>query len=764
MALIILRFFFFLAFALFFPAQISAAASSGNGPFGVTVKQGRISFLSPFKLRSISATTSSRPRVYARITAPFPYASFIKDSDTFPITASEAGIFDIWREIEAHDVERGKIARLDFVLPSDIPRRVCLGIGASDQCVVTVNGTIVFSLAGRRDLRVDQNLVPINLNPGDNNISVISLKHEEWTTIPRKHFDDEWAVKLRVYDDVDQAIKQASIWNYHPLDLPIIENLQDMRVDCITEQSSVSVFALDGSLRASGNVSPDGSIVWTESNIPEPLFIGYAVLNAQVGEPIIITNGNNLASISFPKSNSQKTSAWHKRLSILLSNQDRNDAWWQRKLAAAACMVAFTDTESKHRAQRACKALCFDFIEYISKVDGSRQYCMIYEPSREPALETDANKVAVILPTVATETHPFLQAVVVASLKELETLGSLSEASQVTLLWPGYTDVDYGGDFAGTVIAESITAFRRHKERASKFFIVGTCSSGVAAMHFTETHASNVSGVVLHSPFVRRRLHKWLPQSTERTLRFPAELLRQEDPGSALATLSKREVLIVFDSDMAGHGDRGGSIELRDNLQKLHGRVTFLTPGSTDEFLFGERYRMRAATWMDWIAQCPASSTDDSFTRPSITTIKASLLQGFSLGREDPTSQVMSAWQHDFCLYRGEGLPHERADRTAPSLITYSSFRRDELINWYRLQNEAYKPMLAKTSDALTEGVYVGASLDILPKEGAYRINIFSTKDAPIESGFDPLLDGCCAAVLLRLTDNTWHIEQLWTK
>lgn len=678
--------------------------------------------------------------------------------------------FDCWALLDALQAPPQSCLIAAFRVRSAVSRTVYLGLGCDDEAVVFQDGLPVFATMGRRrDYIRTQNLVPITLNPGGAEISILLRKFGGWAAIPTKHNSQEWIGGFELYGSAESAWAGFRSHNFSFTDTSIVSTLEDVRVNADPPASrALRLLDIRGREVAVGEINDSGSVSWQAHAVALPS-LGFLSLRGEGSEGILITGNRSLeaAMAMLPAQGSDASDAWRLRRDyLLLQPKGARELWWTRKMVLALLMTC-GDPKSPEVVQRFADypAAQLQFHDYVSRVDGSRQYFRI---ARLKPNEDADWPLLVMLPTVTSPVRPFLDSQEIADERGAENVAALAAENRLMVLWPGNTEVDYGGDLALTEIEEAVDATKALLGREKiRIFLSGVCSSGVTAIRYAETHA--IQGLILQSPVIRRSRWRWISGLRLDDPHYPAEVLAAEQTDLSFERLRGVPLYLVYNSGMPGHGDRMGSLFLCDRMRRLGSEVEAHWPLPDAEWVWGERERALLAPAVAWAGRhrdtiIPAGSAAAKPNR----SVKGALLKGFQVVRpEDETLQLWLDWWESFrAEYRGQGQedfawrpPH--SPKTVLRFKLLDSDEMDEIRAGRFIDGNASPEFESLRGSLQPQDQLWGFRL--LPDQDPETVEVFrssSVEDSPPK--IDLILDGCCRGALWRRTDGGWSLIGCW--
>lgn len=653
-----------------------------------------------------------------------------------------------------------------------------LGIGCADSVVVYVNGQAVFAVCGARESRYTHHVFRLPVKLGENQIKIAFEKDKEWTVPPAEHWDDEWSANVQIFGGSNYARKMHAQRVAHPLTSPVVRGLEDFTVESSWGDAfPVELYDIDQHLRARGKSTDDGRVAWeagANSDIDYP-FAGILSVIGVGAEPIVVCGQETISSglaILGDRINGE-SGPWAYRAKHLLKPEyeTNRDVWWARKFAMSVVKASsHQESEEKANILASCPAMRFEFGSYLSKIDGTKQYYRYYRSLKH----LENRRTLIIVPTVPTPVRPFLESYTMADLNSAEAMAATADAEGVDLIWVGGACVDYGGNLARADVFETWEDYRSRFSTSisDSVFLLGTCSSGVSALGVI-ANGMSVDGVVLWSPTIHRRTYRWKP-GTKVLPELPDGVLKAEQTDVDLSRYLGPRILIYYDNDAEGHGNRMETRKFIDKLTALGGKVDSVWVEPAEKLLlWGVRERISIEEWMHWVATAPRTRSKDevstnhptkSSSRPS--TLKDALLNGMRADDSFRRSQYAIQWLAAMRSYRGQSSELGSVNDESAKL-SYRHASAKEIIATYSNMRELTSLLPEANIPTMGSGVndeqVWGARL--LPGQGAPVIEITTNiSESDLSPPVDLLVDGCCAALLYVRNKNAWSIRQVYLK
>jgi hypothetical protein len=684
------------------------------------------------------------------------------------IIAGECG-FDLWDGVRATVAAAGANLVLSFDIVAQSDQKALLGFGCTGEAVVQCNGRIVFATGGTKELVRTQSLIEISLSAGKNRLIVLCHKPEGWDIPPEQPLRNQWMISMEVYGDESSAWIAFRSRNMHLMDTPIVGAQNDIIVQATTsERVTARLYDREGTELSRGVITGSGRVIW-DNLIDKMPFFGYLMVGSEDAEPVLIT-GNKALDEIIPAMISLDSiacsDAWKKRIVHLLRPEfaSSRDVWWSRKMTVCVGM-ATEARKSKVDFHRLCRATWLEFHDYVSSVDGTRQYFRMF---RNPRSDSHKNPILIVLPSVTDPVRPFLESAEIASLQHSENLASLADENNIVLLWPGLAEVDYGGDLSRIQVDECLAALKKLLDTEhSPVFVLGFCSSSVAALGFAETR--DVDGLILVTPIVERGAHRWMKGLDIDDLSYPSVVLKAEQTNTRLSSLRQTPVLILYDADVPGHGDRVGCRILCEDLVSMGGSLDARWPEPSNDFRWGESARVEEKNLLQWV-RLNKDIVSRSRNSPHLTisgdrpdTVKTALLKGFAVDK--PADAVLAHWFDQWSArwssFRGSPWLFSSSERVAHTIVVSCVLvsGEDPLTRGRGFfSGEPQLPEYLQNERPVSEALW---GFRLVP--GRQMVEVFRTVDACKDlPRVDLLVDGCCTGAVWRLTPKGWVLAQLW--
>lgn len=738
--------------------------------------QGAVTQENPAFLRSFRRLT---PPELAKIQRPLTRAA------AQIVNADRELFFDLWRVADALKMDSGGAAiQLSFAINSAKAGTAYLGIGGNDRTVVFVNGMAVFGTIGWRESHLTQHLVPLELKSGINEIAIVAQESGKWYSIPQNHYGPEWSINLQVFGSREAAWNANCNRRFHPFETPIVTELKGLRADNSVEgHNDVSLYNLAGVKVMDGKIAESGEVSWpVNAKLPDLPFMGVIVVNDTVGEVIVVTGDQGIESVYLDcskKLNPKTDSAWVRRMHHLFKPEFkdiRNQWWWARRAVVAMAKVqsppVFSDTNPIYSK---CPSARIEFGEYVSAIDGTKQFYRYFRATPIPGMPPT---LAVQIPTVLNPVRPYLETPSLADISGAENLASIAEAKGIDILWSGSPNVDCGGNLTRKEVEESVADYRSKFDRngGERLFYVGNCSSGIAALGCSLS-GMNPDGIVLWSPTVHRRNHRWFPGLDVDDCPYPESVLLQEQTNILVERFKQFPIYLYYDTDLEGHGNRVDAGQFMDAYDKAggHGTRYWLTPPDTN-FVWGLRAIASFRKWMEWIALTAKKAAQHEEAKSPIqpnmvnATAKAALLNGFYVDEKDAANPVFSHWLDQWLAlmtsYRGErpkitGNPNSTATRISPKELDAQTLA--EIRSGDFCRGVAQLSVNAKWPDSMLETTPLWGFRLVKHPSGRSTVEVLtdSAVDGPFPKS-DLLVDGCCEAALWGRIEGKWTLLQVW--
>lgn len=682
--------------------------------------------------------------------------------------------FDLWNPAQTLQADPGSDLLVSFAIKATQPRRAIIGLGCVDEALMWNGERLIFATVGNRGFIRTQNLVPIELQPGENLIRILSRKAKPWKEVPEEHNTDQWLLSVEVYASAPAAWAAFRSRNFHLTDTPIVDDLANVRLESILPaKDAVALCDLQGREVSHGVADSDGRVTWTDT-LPALPFLGFVTQGGDDAEALMATGGLDIARISDDALQGQgavgRNGGWKKRANHLLRPEfiPGRERWWARKLMLSLIMgVAHPDCSTVQALLRKYKPGSIRLAEYRSEIDGTTQYYRIF--AREKDL-LNKRPVIVLLPPVNAPVRPYLEGMEMTDLQGAENIAALAEEHGVIALWPGIVDVDYGGDLARRELDECLDqATRSFRIEGASKYLLGTCSSGILAIGYAETR--KVSGVLLQTPIIARTKHRWFQGLAVDRVTYPMTVLEQEQTTSLLGQLAKLPVYLVYNMDLPGHGDRYESKRLCDLLAELGGDLEQHWPVPEKAYFWAERARQAFEPMFDWVVSKEVAHPMDGVEReessPSAKaeTVKAAMLDGFSVRM--PTDPVLAEWMNRWgrlwSSFRGERWALESPSRSARTVVSGHVLGNQDVDmiksgDFFSGTPQEDKRSLSSVTD---QDELFG--FRVIPSNAPASVELLRSSNATRNLPYiDLLVDGCCRGVLWRRKDGQWVLVNLW--
>lgn len=688
------------------------------------------------------------------------------------IAVRRGAYFDLWSQYEGNIGDAiPHAARLSFEIVGGRGDSAYLLLGNDDCCVVFVDGRAVWGVAGVREQIEAENAVRIPLVGGSAKVDVVSWKQRDWTRLPDDRFVDSWSVNLTLCGSEAEAWAVVMGKSCHFLETPVVRVPGDFHSKVhLGGYSEVAFYDLEGSLVARSRVLPSGEIAPPDKAFAEQGFVGFAVLANTLAEAMVVTGDRPIDEraeevLRTPNQLVLAAGSWEYRCRHLFKPQFRNDrdVWWARKAALSMATVGMhTKIDRERMPFRLWRSSLLEFGEYISKIDGTRQYYRTYA-----AGGAGVRPLAVILRGIPSTARPFLESYTIADLKAAEEMLVIAQETGCDLLWPGDVDVDYGGNFVQAWAREGVEAFSRdHPANGSRpIYSVGFCSGAVAAIRYAEVE--NVDGLVLWTSVANRPTYRWPIVKADQWPMLPASVMDAEATANNRKSLRRIPIFVLFDHKEPGHGDWPGTAALCRELESLGGTIEEEWVQNPDRRLvWGMRATVGEHRWMQWIAaQTPTRRPVRANSR-AVGTMKDALLQGFVI---EPTSDPVAEgwlkkWSETLLSYRGETPRRENMPPTATRIMV-RALSGDAFLRELSKGFSAGAPQLP-TSSKLAEAAagytqLFGLRLGI---DNSDQIEVWCDARGGTDGppAVDLFCEGCCVAGLWGLSNGRWELIQAW--
>jgi len=667
------------------------------------------------------------------------------------------GFHDVWSAARDLNAPSSVTIRYDFLLDGGSRETSkVLSLGCVDAASIFLNGEGIFGIVGRRDLFLHENLVVIKLKSGKNILSVFTKKTDPWDKVPEHHFQNPWQISVSLFDEAEAAWRAHTSNLFHPLHVPIVSTVSEICIETTAAgHSGAQLYDLSGRLVGEGEIGGNGSIVWRESDpVLQKPFLGLLICGKTQGEPVIVLNGTSLEKMIpnwvHERDDSLDVELWRHRVQHLISvNEDSRDPWWQRKFVEAFYEATNDIKNAPLRSlEERCAVLRVHLRGFRSKIDGSTQFYREFKGGEA------GRPVLFLLPTVTNPVRPPIEAEQFADQQYVEAMCSMAANYHLNLVFPGYNETDYGGDLSLKELSECAQSYSE-KADIKNTYVYGLCSAGVTALR-SSSALPVFQGMILYSPVLKRKHMFWLPGSEMTPFNYPENMYAAEAPHSVTPEILKMRSLLLFDSEIQGHGDLGDSKQLVAKLKFEGAEISETYPSPTQDYVWGERLKRRTSEWMAWTA----NDTVKPFTvqvvaelsRSPPVTIKQALLSGFYLDRTDDADlrRWLEGWSSMYRLYRGSPLPSAKREDAIP--VKFSATPPE----WVKEQIRDFDGNENGASNASALFGYYLSS-----EGGALSVRVFRKGVAegkvPLPA-VDPLLEGSAKAVIYGFMKKRWQI------
>jgi len=672
---------------------------------------------------------------------------------------------DLWSSFDAVDSHPDSCVFVHFRALLSARRDLIIGIGVQGEAFLFVNNHAVGGTVGPREFARNQLLFHINAANPECDITLVCRRPQTWTEVPEQHDRPPWRLAIEMFDSPVDAAATQLLTNFHILDTPIVPSVSDICVECpATAGSRLELLNTTGAVLCVGDVLTDGTVKW--SNGASAMSNGICFVKAQTGvvEPVLITGGRELDSIW--AAIARTGNPWELRATHMLKPEflPHRNVWWERNfvLAFAMCTRAATPTSAELAMRAAYPSGAVSIEQYVSHIDGTRQFFRRFSGQRIRNAPMRSRRTLIVIPAVAAPVRPYLQSPEVANLHETEDLVGLANEFGIDIIWPGVATTDYGGDFSVEQLKECLNA--AHCD-ISDAYLLGTCSSGITALSFAETHAA--AGVLLLSPIIERHRHNWLNGIYDDWVTFPTAVLASERVLPRINSLIPIPVYLDFSINMPGHGSAEQAHELCNSLVERKGDVTQRWPRGESDFLWGERWRNRVSAMMLWIqdkARISRSQNIHSVENHTSPTAEQALIKGFRvLSGTDPTCYGwLNKWRSAWTQIRGEPWKYVSEREKGLTLVQTRILATEDVAKLRRGWNGYGAPQLiSDTSQIGDNDVLWGYRTVVSGAETTIEV----VRSATATSGpdIDLMADGCCrAAVWKQSQEGTWSLVQVW--
>ena len=321
------------------------------------------------------------------------YASFIPQNVSYPESngsepeeaeARRGGYFDIWDLFSEVSPSGPHAIALEFTIEGPALHDCFLSLGCNDCCIVFIDRKPVWGIVGGREHCLGQNIIPVALTHGRAQVSLVFWKNNEWTSVPKDHFGNEWAVNVGLCPTNEAAWTTYRSNSYHFLDTPVVKTLGDLRFDVTLEaHNAVTLYDLKGAAVMTGRITTDGKFASDKSsgNVILP-FVGIISMGTQIAEAVVVEGDSSLeAMIEGVLANGTRQvtdwSAWEFRCNHLLKPEylKSRDRWWARKVALAFATAGLqAKLDRRVEPFRSWSSSRIEFRSYQSTFDGTTQH------------------------------------------------------------------------------------------------------------------------------------------------------------------------------------------------------------------------------------------------------------------------------------------------------------------------------------------------------------------------------------------------------
>lgn len=689
------------------------------------------------------------------------------------LLSSVSGSFDLWIAAEALKLPPESDVILAFSVESPRDQDIVVGLGCDDTAILFLDGSGSFGTLGVRELVCNENLIPLRLHAGMNELSLLCQKVPGWRTIPFQHGRPEWGVSINIFRSNVAAWRAFRHHNFHVLDTPIVRGFEDIRVSSFTRSGELAqLYDLRGNMLTSGTVMSDGTVSWSGS-CPSLPFVGMFSTERQSAEPLIVALESDLYLV---QQNVTERAArrgacvefWSNRVKHLLKPEfaANRDRWWARKLTLSVLMALTDQVENlPDEIRSGCLPTQIRIGSYTSDTDGTAQYFRFAKPFRTEKM----TGIVFVIPAVGTNVRPFSEGAVMANLRESEDLTDVASQFGIAVVWPGLVDADYGGDFTISQLNECIQAvLHSFNDADSPVGLWGSCSSGVAAIGYAERHS--VDGVVLETPMIRRGVTRWFPGVDLDYLEYPDEALCGEQTTDRIDSLRETPILLIYNRYIRGHGDMEASKWLCAQLGSPKGALQQRWPMPSNDVFWGESERMQMGPILEWFSEAFQSrrigrvSLQNHGGTEKPCTVKAALLRGFavSLPQDQRLEHWFSSWRSVWRQIRGSPWKRTSERPGCGTVVTGAVISPAELSS-----------MLSDPAASVVESGLQTESEDpfrdeywgfrILGGSAPTIVQVFRSPAAVADlPKIELLTDGCCTAAIWKRKHGIWSLSRFW--
>ncbi len=683
-----------------------------------------------------------------------------------PLEAEDYG-FDLWSAVEKYRLPADSSVMVTVPVESDRDVKAVLGIGCSDEFYLLDGNKVVLASEGSRGYVRCQNLVRMPLHKGHNIVRLICHRAREWDEPPTNHYAPEWILGLDLFATDGEALRKHDSRDLHVLATPVVPSFADLRlVTALSRHNRVALYGRSYRELANGVADRFGRITWSQPLPAGRPFFG-AIEQERRSEPVLVCDagqGAGFVTESFRSARAaDDANPWWVRAEILAHAKDHDQYWRYRQLLQTLAGGVVHPAGSDSPGLLADYPLRdLRYYTYRSHIDGTNQHFRMWEPEGAKNVP-----IVVVLPPVNDPVRPFLRSATVANVAGNEDLVALASARGCAVVWPGYIESDFGGQLSEAELAESLSAVRRTlPPGAHKLFLVGVCSSGIAALRYAERH--HVDGLALISPLIERDERRYLPGIGLDDLFLPRDLEIEGGGRPKTASFVHIPVYIDYSTVMPGHGDPKAARAFANAVRNAGGEVSEDFPHPATWYTWGERDRVFMRSAFAWIAkQLPLAAPPQFRRNPAVApprTIKDALLCGFVVERsqDGPLAAWLEGWRRRWRSFRG--APWSYAGSAASALTI-----APRVIGSSDLE--------AIASGAFFKGRAHGLNRDLMAQlpqiplfgmrlvgSGSGRsVELFRTPDATRNfPRFDPVVDGEFSGILWGQVSGEWLLIGAW--
>lgn len=683
---------------------------------------------------------------------------------TFRATAQPSG-FDVWAAVSALNALPGSGVRYEFAVAADRESDAFFAIGCDDCAELTGAGRILLRTEGRREFMRAENLVEVHLRPGINRFTITSYKVQAWSQVPVFHDGDEWRISIDVFATASGAWKFCRSINWHFLDTAVADTPEDVRMDSfLFPGDDVQLLNLSGARVGSGKIDQTGRIKWQTETVVYP-FLGF--VSYRGFKDAILLCGEYAAREALARCIETRpsfpVSPWILRGRVLFDSLNTGvnpDCWWTRKVTLDLIMGQLGEAKVPASVLGGYTASRLKFGTFVSHLDSTHQYYRICDGATPGQVGVVT---LVILPAVGSKVRPYLKSAAVADLKGAEIEGSVALAEKVRIVWPGLVDADCGGNFARTELDEQLGAIARAvQDPHPRWYLVGTCSSGVTALGYAESR--NVNGIILRTPAIQRPLQHWFRGLDYDDVALPSPCIAAEGDDN-VAALRGTRIYIIFDHDVPGHGDPTRTRELCSRLTELGVQLEQHWPVPEKGMIWGERERQELLPIVYWAKADRGPALFGAKPEPvHALNVKDALLEGFSIdsaSQLEPLESWLRSWRQRWATFRGEEWKANDFG-TAPTTIATEIGNQSQLLQCLYASYCGGDPLIARPA-ALSDKTPLWGYRIEHPADGKNIIKIFGTSNiGSTLPKMDLIMDGSCKAAVWAMRGGIWRLEQVW--